>query len=372
MMNAGKARVLFLVLEMDLGGLQRVVSLLIDKLDKTRFEPYIACLDRGGVFFEQASRASGGSYVLGRKPGLFDRHLFLQLLKIVKQNKIDIIHSHNGCSSYAVLTGRLAGVKGIIHTDHGRLVPDRKSAILEDRVSAMLMNRFIGVSAELSEYLVSTVRIDGKKVRTIINGVNDETFCPLDPEDRFAQRARLGIAPDDKVIGTVCRLDPIKNLEFMIACMPAIVRNVPGAKLLIAGDGPERASLIAKADSLGVSSSVRFLGLRRDTEKIMPALDIYACTSLSEGTSMTILEAMACGLPVVASAVGGNVRLIDQTSGVLFPLDDSEKFVDAVSSLLLDESASARLGRQGRRRVEADFSLERMVRTHEELYAELM
>lgn len=371
-MSVGKTRVLFLVLEMDLGGLQRLVSLLIDKIDKKRFEPYIACLDRGGVFFEQATRASAGSYILGRKPGLFDRHLFFQLLNVVKQNKIDIIHSHNGCSSYAALTGRLAGVKGIIHTDHGRLVPDKKSAILEDRVSAMLMNRFIGVSAELSEYLMSTLRISGKKVRTVINGVDDQTFCPLKPEDRLARRAQLGIAPGDKVIGTVCRLDPIKNLDFMIACMPAIVRNVPGAKLVIAGDGPERASLIAKAESLGVSSSVRFLGLRRDTEKIMPALDIYACTSLSEGTSMTILEAMACGLPVVASAVGGNVRLIDRTSGVLFPLGDSEMFVDAVTSLLLNESASVELGHQGRRKVEAEFGLERMVRTYEELYAELM
>lgn len=371
-MSTGKTRVLFLVLEMDLGGLQRVVSLLIDKIDKNRFEPYVACLDRGGVFFEQASRASAGSYILGRKPGLFDRQLFFRLLKVVRQNKIDIIHSHNGCSSYAALAGRLAGVKGVIHTDHGRLVPDKKSAILEDRVSAMLMYRFIGVSAELSEYLVSTLRIDGKKVRTIINGVNDQTFCPLKPEERLAQRAQLGIAPGDKVIGTVCRLDPVKNLDFMIACMPAIVRSVPDAKLIIAGDGSERASLIAKAASLGVSSSVRFLGLRRDTEKIMPALDVYACTSLSEGTSMTILEAMACGLPVVASAVGGNVRLIDQTSGVLYPLEAGEKFVDAVTSLLLDESASAALGHQGRRKVKAEFSLERMVQTYEELYAELM
>ena len=238
-MSTGKTRVLFLVLEMDLGGLQRVVSLLIDKIDKNRFEPYVACLDRGGVFFEQASRASAGSYILGRKPGLFDRQLFFRLLKVVRQNKIDIIHSHNGCSSYAALAGRLAGVKGVIHTDHGRLVPDKKSAILEDRVSAMLMYRFIGVSAELSEYLVSTLRIDGKKVRTIINGVNDQTFCPLKPEERLAQRAQLGIAPGDKVIGTVCRLDPVKNLDFMIACMPAIVRSVPDAKLIIAGDGSE-------------------------------------------------------------------------------------------------------------------------------------
>lgn len=205
-----------------------------------------------------------------------------------------------------------------------------------------------------------------------MNGVDDQEFCPLEPEDRLAQRAPIGIAPGDKVVGTVCRLDPIKNLDFMIACLPAIVRNVPAAKLVIVGDGPQRATLIAQAESLGVSSSVRFLGLRRDTEKVIPALDVYACTSLSEGTSMTILEAMACGLPVVASAVGGNVRLVDETSGVLFPVEDKEKFVSAVSSLLLNESASAQLGHQGRRKVEAEFSLERMVRTYEDLYAELI
>lgn len=371
-MIVAKARVLFLVLEMDLGGLQRLVSLLISKIDKARFEPYIVCLDRGGVFFEQASKASAGAYILGRKPGLFDRHLFVQLLKIVRQEKIDIIHSHNGCSSYAVLAGRLAGVKGIVHTDHGRLVPDKKSAILEDRASALLMDRFVGVSAELSAYIVSTLRVDARKVRTILNGVDDRSFCPREVGERLAQRARLGLAPEDKVIGTVCRLDPIKNLGFMIACMPAILRNVPNAKLLIAGDGPERASLEAQAESLGLTSCVRFLGLRRDTESVMPAMDLYACTSLSEGTSMTILEAMACGLPVVASAVGGNVRLIDQLSGILFSLDDRDEFVDGVTSLLLSESARAECGRQARRKVEAEFSLEQMVRTYEQLYSELI
>ncbi len=371
-MGAGIAKVLFLVLEMDVGGLQRVVSQLIERIDKTRFEPYLACLDRGGMFYDRASRSSSGSYILGRKPGLFDRTLFFQLLKIVKQNDISIIHSQNGCSSYAALTGTLAGVKGIVHTDHGRLVPDKRSAILEDRVSAMLMDRFIGVSAELSEYLVTTLRIDRRKVGTIINGVDDRAFCPLSSKDRLAQRAELGLTPRDKVIGTVCRLDPIKNLDFMVACMPAIVRCIPDAKLVIAGDGSERASLIARAESLGVSSAVRFLGLRRDTEKVMPAFDLYACTSLSEGTSMTILEAMACGLPVVASDVGGNGRLIDNSCGVLFRLGNSERFVVAITDMLRCESARVEFGGRARRRVEAEFSVEEMVRTYERLYSELL
>jgi len=363
-----KLKILYLVLEMDVGGLQRMVNQLIRMLDRQVFEPYICCLDRGGIFYDQTVSNCAGSFILRRKPGPFDMKLFARLYSIVKKNKINTIHSHNGCSSYAALTGRLAGAKRIIHTDHGRLVPDRKSAVIEDRLSSYLMDRYVGVSEELTQYLAATVRIPPNKLLTILNGVDTDTFKPLNIEDRYALRRELGIGAGDRIIGTVCRLDPIKNLEFMITCMPAVVKLVPDAKLVIVGDGSARKALEQLALALRLEKTVLFLGQRDRIERILPAFDIYCCTSLSEGTSMTILEAMACGLPIVASAVGGNLSLVDDTNGALFRLNDKDAFITIMSTIFSDAESRYERGRISRRKVITSFSLDRMVIQYQRLY----
>jgi sugar transferase (PEP-CTERM/EpsH1 system associated) len=370
-MSSRKLRILYLVLEMDLGGLQRMINLLVKRLDKNAFEPYIVCLDRGGIFYEQTASVCTGAFILDRQPGPFDRRLFSKLYSIIRDSKIDIIQSNNGCSSYAVLAGKLAGVKRIIHTDHGRLVPDRRSARLEDRFSSYMMDRYIGVSEELTEYLASTVEIPRKKLMTIINGVDTDIFRPAETEQRITAKQALGFSEADNIIGTVCRLDPIKNLEFMISCMPAIVRQIPDAKLAIVGDGPAKYALMQLAHEMQIDTAVYFLGQREGIENIVPAFDVYACTSLSEGTSMTILEAMSCGLPIVASAVGGNVRLVDSTNGILFPPGQENAFVDGIVHLLSDKHDRVDKGMQSRLRVDKYFSIAQMVRQYEALYASL-
>jgi glycosyltransferase involved in cell wall biosynthesis len=345
-----------------------MINLLIQRLNKESFEPYLVCLDRGGVFYEEAANVCAGSFVLNRQPGLFDRRLFAKLYSILKKYEIDIIHSNNGCSSYAALAGKLAGVKVITHTDHGRLLPDKKAAILEDRISSYMMDRYIGVSEELTNYLASKVKIPRNKLMTIINGVDTDTFSQATAERRFAARQALGFSEADKIIGTVCRLDPIKNLELMISCMPAIVKAIPDAKLAIVGDGAARDVLAALTGNLQLGAVVNFLGQKEGIENILPAFDVYACSSLSEGTSMTILEAMSCGLPIIASDVGGNARLVNSTNGILFPLKEKNDFVRGIVHFLSDKQDSAAKGMQSRLKVEKDFSIARMVRTYEELY----
>lgn len=363
-----RRRVLFVVLEMDLGGLQRMVSLLINRLDLTKFEPYLVCLDRSGPFYDEAASVCSASYILGRRPGVFDRHLFADLWRIVRAHKIEVIHSHNGCSSYAVLAGKLNGVQTIVHTDHGRLVPDKRSAMLEDRLSSCFLTKFVVVSSELAEYVVGQMGISRRKVATILNGVDDQKFLPANDSERTFRRRELGYSDSDRVIGTVCRLDPIKNLDFLISGMSSILKLLPDAKLLFVGVGPERERLERLANSVGVAQSVKFLGFRSDTENVYPAFDVYACSSLSEGTSMTILEAMACGLPVLASRVGGNVRLVDTRSGCLFDLDDPREFVEEVVRYLGDSVLRRRLGANARRRIELEFGLSTMVSAYETLY----
>ena len=365
-----KTKVLYLVLEMDLGGLQKIVNLMIQGISKDNFVPYLVCLDRGGMFFDQAARHCAESHILARKPGLFDPSLFRQLLKIVRGNGIDVIHSNNGCSSYAALVGWLAGVRRVVHTDHGRLVPDRRGAIIEDRVASHFLDRVVGVSSELTEYMRTTIRIRAEKLRTIVNGVDDQAFHMRDAAEGSAIRENLGFSAADRIIGTVCRLDPIKNVGFMISCMPDILARIPTSKLAIVGDGPIRGELARHAERLGVDANVCFLGPRKDPENVMPAFDVYACSSLSEGTSMTILEAMSCGLPIVASAVGGNPRLVNDTNGILFELDDRQAFINALVGLLTDDGSRLAMGRRSRQRVEGEFSLKRMIDQYENMYLE--
>lgn len=360
-----------MVLDMDLGGLQRIANLLIQKTDREQFIPYLCCLDGGGLFHDQLLVDSEKTYILQRKPGPFDMTLFKKLYKILKENKIDIIHSHNGCTLYAALAGKLARVKGIVHADHGRLVPDRWGAIIEDRYSSFFIDKFIGVSEELTEYLASKVKINRKKLMTIINGVDTEKFKPISLELRKKLKNAIDLNDRDKIIGTVCRLDPIKNLEFLIECMPSICEAIPECKLLIVGDGPAKEQLIAHTRNLGLESKVIFMGRKADIENILPLFDIYVNTSLSEGTSMTILEAMACGLPIVASAVGGNKKLVGSSNGRLFLLNDSEGFKGNIIELFKRPELLVEMGKNSRRKVEDHFSLEQMVKQYEQLYCTL-
>ncbi len=359
---------MYLVLEMDLGGLQRIVHLLINRIDKEHFTPYLCCLDRGGLFYDQLDLTSIKSCILERRPGIFDGRLFKRLCRFLKEENIDIIHSQNGCSFYAALAGKAAGVIGVIHTDHGRLVPDKRSAIWEDRLSSLAMNRVVGVSDSLTEYLASEVKISRRKLTTIINGVDTDKFIPVSPDEKEQLRITAKLSKRDKVLGTVCRLDPVKNLDFLIRCLRDICKAIPECKVLIVGDGPSKEQLIRYADEIGVSPKVVFMGRSNWVEKILPLFDLYVCTSLSEGTPMTILEAMACGLPIIASDVGGNSKLVDQSNGTLFQLNDEDTFKKEVIASLNNFERLDEMGRESRRRVVNDFNLDHFVRQYEELY----
>ena len=367
----GLIRVLHVVLDMDLGGLQRVVNILVRNMDQSVFTPSVCCLDRGGLFLEGLEQDGFETTVLGRRPGLFDARLFARLVGLVRRKRIEVIHSHNGCTLYGALAGRLGGVRGIVHTDHGRLVPDRQGAILEDRYCSRMINAFVGVSEELTEYLAATVGVGRSRLRTVINGVDCDHFHPFSAEQRRQGRRELGLPEDSLVLGTLCRLDPIKNLGLMVRGFSEVSSRLPGSVLVIAGDGPSERELKEQVAALGLEGSVMFLGRRDDPEKILPLLDLYLSTSHSEGTSMTILEAMACCVPVVATAVGGNVRLVDESVGVLVPPGDEGVLLQEVARLLSAPRSLSALGEGARRVAVERYAAAHFVRAYEDLYREV-
>jgi glycosyltransferase involved in cell wall biosynthesis len=256
----------------------------------------------------------------------------------------------------------------MVHTDHGRVLPDKRTARWESKMSSYLFDAYVGVSEELTNYLEERIGVARPKLKTIINGVDTARFLPRTKAERLFIRRQCGLNADDVVIGSVCRFDPIKNLSYLIARMPAILERIPKAKLLLVGEGSCQADLERQIRSFGLTDNVILMPRRNDVENVMPVMDLYANTSISEGTSMTILEAMACGVPVIASAVGGNNSLVSGSHGVLFPLENAALFVDNVVSLLRDISVLEDMGRAARNRAECSYGLSRMVEAYQSCY----
>jgi glycosyltransferase involved in cell wall biosynthesis len=210
------------------------------------------------------------------------------------------------------------------------------------------------------------------RVSVVHNGVR----LPRPDEGREVRarwRRELGIDERDVLIGTVATFRPVKDLHTMLEAMSVVAKARPRARLVLMGDGPLKHDLTATIEQLGLGSVVRLPGWRRDATQLLPALDLFVLSSLSEGISLALLEAMAAGVPVVATGVGGNLEVLrEPSSGLLVPPRSPRDLADAILSLIDDPGKRGALSAGGRERVEAAFSLKRMVKDYEALYASLM
>ncbi|MFQ5456770.1 MAG: glycosyltransferase, partial [Nitrospirota bacterium] len=283
--------ILHLTLSMKAGGLERVINQLVQRTDKALFKVYIGCMVEGGSFLDGLDRYGVESIVFGKEPAAIDIKLIKKITSFIRENKIDIIHSHSGTMIYSAIAGRLGKVKGIIHTDHGRHYPEQWKVVLEERISSIFLSNVVGVSKDLTEYLRKRVGINPQKLTTIINGVDTTTFSPDLSEDISLIKKELGVAERDKVIGTVCRFTTGKNLPLLMQAVSDIKKKVSNIKLVLAGDGEEMDNLKRISHDLEIDKLTVFTGWRNDMEKILKIFNIFVLPSLSEGTSMTILEA---------------------------------------------------------------------------------
>jgi glycosyltransferase involved in cell wall biosynthesis len=256
----------------------------------------------------------------------------------------------------------------VIFTEHGRLsdVPPSSKRRLANRVLARVPDAVFAVSEDLKRHLVAE-GFSAQAVRVVHNGI---AFGPLPTTDRRADARRsLGVPDGTLVIATVGRLDPVKDIGALIRAIPALADKV-SVLLMVIGDGPERTSLERLAEECHVAPYVRFFGHRDDARELLVGCDVYANSSISEGVSLTILEAMAAGLPIVATNVGGTPEVVDTASGRLVPQRDSGTLSRTLLELAAQPMLRHQLGRAARLRVEARFTLERMVREYRDAYNE--
>jgi sugar transferase (PEP-CTERM/EpsH1 system associated) len=298
-----------------------------------------------------------------------DKWNALRMARLFRAFRPDIVHTRNWTCIDAVIGARLAGVPVVIHGEHGRDASDphgrnpfRRRV---RRLLAPLVTEFVTVSRDLARWLTEDVGIPARKVTQICNGVDTDRFLP---GDRDAARRAIGVPDGLAVVGTVGRLDPVKDHTGLIR---AFVEGLAhrAAVLVIAGDGPTRPELAALVRTLGVDDRVRLLGERDDIPLVLRALDLFVLPSVGEGISNAILEAMATGLPVVATRVGGNGELVsDGLTGRLIEPRSTAALAQAIRQYLDAPLLAKMHGRAARGRAERDFSLERMLAGYSDLY----
>lgn len=365
---ADRARVMLVVETLGMGGMEQVVVTLARALDRDRFEPEILCLKEAGPLADVARDHGIPVHGIGYVAGRPDYLAFTKVARVLRERRVSVVHSHNTCAFiFGTLGARLAGVRTIVHTDHARAFPDRFRYMAAEYLLSHLVYRVVGVSAPTSEALHRHERIPRRKLVTVPNGIDRSRYTVA--LDRGQVRRALGIAPEARVIALAARLTEQKGLQYLLHALPAVIARHPDVVLLVAGDGPLRPALEALAAELGVAPHVRFLGMRDDIAALLRACDVYALPSVWEGLPMAVLEAMAAGLPVVGTDVGGvGTAVAHEVTGLLVPKRDPARLAEALVAVLGDRVLRRRLGDEARRVFERRFTAEAMARAYEALY----
>lgn len=359
--------VVHVVHSLGVGGLENGVVNLVNR-NAPGLRHTIICMTTDGPL-RQRLHPGVDVFSLNKRPG-HDLPTLLRLVHLLRHIAPEVVHSRNWATFDAALAARLAGVPTVVHGEHGRDSTDplgqnsRRNRIR--KLCAPLVSRFVAVSEQLHRWLVEDVRIAARKVVTIQNGVDTDRFAPA---DRAAARAALGLGMNQLVVGSVGRLDPVKDQVGLIHAFAQLLARWPRAVLVIAGDGPCRDELQALVTSLRLSGQVRLLGERHDIPVVLGALDVFVLPSIAEGISNTVLEAMATGLPIVATRVGGNPELVnDGENGRLVPSKDPSALSAAVATYLEYPRLRASHGQNSRLRAVEHFSLKRMSDEYCSLY----
>ncbi|MFA7322588.1 MAG: glycosyltransferase [Dokdonella sp.] len=364
--------ILHVVDTLETGGLERVVSdLAIAQHARGHDTAVFSLLATDG--FRRELEAAGVPVIIGNKQGTLDRKLLGHLRQTLADRSVDILHTHNFVPNYYAAIASLALRRAplLVNTCHnmGSRLAQRRLRWLY-RASLLRTARVALVGDQVRDHLVRTGIVSATRAATVINGIPVERFGSS-PVRRQAARARLGLVDADLVIGCVGRLVALKNHAQLIGLMPALLQRHPRLKLILIGDGPLAAELTTQVVTLGVGDRVSLAGAQSDIASLLPALDVFAQPSLTEGISIALLEASASGLAMVASDVGGNAEIIrNNETGLLVPVANDAALLTALDRLLADADLRQRLGSAASDWVRAHASIEVMSDAYEAFYCD--
>jgi glycosyltransferase involved in cell wall biosynthesis len=358
--------VLQVVLTLNPGGTERLVLDLVRRLgDRSR--QAVCCLDAAGLWGEQLAASGIPVSALERRPG-FHPLLARGIARAARDCGATVLHCHQYTPFVYGALSRLArpGLR-LVFTEHGRLsdAPASSKRRLVNPWLARAASSIVSVSHDLKRHMEEE-GLPGSRIEVVHNGI--EVGPPPSRAAAQSVRTELGIPPDAVVVGTVARLDPVKHLQTLLEAVHLCRQRARPVVALLVGDGPERAGLESAARARGVDGEVHFLGHRDDARRYLPAMDVFVNCSVSEGISLTILEAMAGAVPVVATAVGGTPEIVDTTVGRLVPSRDAGALAEAIGALCEQPALRASLGEAARARVVERFTIEAMVNRYFDLY----
>jgi len=366
--DRGPLRVLFMTTSMPVGGAETLLVNLIRGLDRSRFIPLLCCTKELGPLGEELAGEIKTYHGLLRSK--YDLRVLPRLMRLMRAERIDAVVTVGAGDK--MFWGRLAawraGVPVVLSALHSTGWPDGLGRL--NRLLTPLTDAVIGVAAPHGRYLVEVEKFPPDKVRVIPNGINVNRFQPR--ADRERVRSSLGLGPQNQAVGIVAALRPEKNHELFLQTAAMLRTRHPQAKFLIIGDGPQRAKLETLASELHLGDAVQFLGTRADVPELVSALDVFMLTSHVEASPVSILEALACGTPVVATRVGSIAEsVIEGETGFLALPGDAQALAQAAGRLLADPQLAQQMGRAGRRQVIAHGSLQTMIAGYENLLEEV-
>ena len=364
-----RIRVAHVVHQLDVGGLERVVINLIKNLPRDQWEASLYTLREGGQLVHELREDGFPVHHLNKKDGV-NYKLFFRIAGLFKQEKVDIVHCHNfGALLYGSVGSRLARTSGTVYTAHGIYSSERLGRLKFARL--LPVDRILAVSADSREAMLAHGSMAPDAVETLPNGIDTTLFGAK--ADSSELRAELGLPLDAPVFGIVARLSPEKMHSVLLDAMALLIKRVPNAVLVIVGDGDIRADLEKHAAEIDVTSNVSFLGVRSDVHRLLQALDVFVLSSRAEGLSLTLLEAAAAGLPIVATDVGGNSEVVvDGQTGILVEPNNPSALAAAMERIATDPERGRSMGELGRARVNEFYSLDAMVKRYEAVYYDVL
>jgi len=358
-----------------MGGLENGVVNLINRIPADRYRHCVLCIEDYSDFRDRIRRPDVEVLAM-RRSTLSTVQLYRQIHAILAARRPAILHSRNLSGLDALLPAVAARVPCRVHSEHGWDVGDLNGTRLRPRLlrrlHSPLVNRYVTVSKDLERYLTSAVGIAPSRITQIYNGVDTTRFAP-------AVEKPAGVLPahfygaDNVIVGTVGRLHDVKDQVTLVRAVGLLVRQSPGLRdrlrLAIVGEGAMRSVLEACANEEAVTDILWLPGARNDTHRAYQSFDVFALPSLNEGISNTLLEAMGSGLPIVATAVGGNVELVeDRVNGRLIPPLNPQALATELGAYVQDKPLRLRHGAASRERALALFSVETMVASYLRLY----
>lgn len=361
-------RVMHVVFTLHPGGMEFGVIKLVNGLDRTRVRSSICSTTPASPDMKALVAPDVPVFELQRRPGN-DLRFVRDLYRLFRRERPHVVHTHAwGTLLEGLVAARLARVPFIVHGEHGTLQLRGYQRRLQ-RAAWSRVDRVLSVSSRLAERMAAETGFPADRIMTLRNGVDLSRFGRHRRDDA---RQALGLPRDGFVVGTAGRLVPVKDQATLLDAVAQVRRAGHEVTLVLAGDGPLRSDLEARAASLGINRDVRFLGHCDRIELVLSALDVFVLSSISEGMSNTILEAMATGLPVVATHVGGADELIeDGVSGLLVPSRSPEEIASAVIQLLQDPARRHTMAVAARKRAESEFSLPSFTARYENMYVTL-